>query len=482
MERWKPEYISDMIRHRQRDDIWFNGYHVTMPSGLMNDPNGLAYFKGEYYIFYQWNPYGCEHKHKCWGYTRTKDFVSYSNPEIVMYPDEWFDKDGCYSGNAIVTNHILHLFYTGNVKGADGERISYQCLAEVDDERSLSGQGPVIRKQGPVIRSQEDGYTAHFRDPMVFEDHGHYFMILGIQTIEEKGRAVVYRSDDLRRWNFCGELGTDYDSFGFMWECPNLLKLEDDTYALIFSVQGLKPDGERYRNMYQSGYITGSLDWESLRLEHHSSYEEIDKGFDFYAPQVFKHEDQYIMMGWAGNGYQDSREYPSIEHGWVFSLTLPRMLQYKKGRLYQIPLACLENLRERLIFEGDIVLGKRMALPDRTLELALNLIPGEQAEIKICFSEEYIAVRYDSQRGICEIDREHMKLGARGVRRFALDVQDSWNVHLFMDSSVMEFFFQDGQETATVMYFPQGKETALQLSCEKIISGHIWQLRKIVYE
>lgn len=30
-------------------------YHIVPPYGLMNDPNGLIYFKGQYHVFFQWN-------------------------------------------------------------------------------------------------------------------------------------------------------------------------------------------------------------------------------------------------------------------------------------------------------------------------------------------------------------------------------------------------------------------------------------------
>ena len=29
-------------------------YHLEPPAGLMNDPNGLVWFRGRYYVFFQW--------------------------------------------------------------------------------------------------------------------------------------------------------------------------------------------------------------------------------------------------------------------------------------------------------------------------------------------------------------------------------------------------------------------------------------------
>jgi len=33
-------------------------FHLTPWLGWMNDPNDFSYYKGEYHLFYQYNPYG----------------------------------------------------------------------------------------------------------------------------------------------------------------------------------------------------------------------------------------------------------------------------------------------------------------------------------------------------------------------------------------------------------------------------------------
>lgn len=35
------------------DDSWRREYHLTPPTGWMNDPNGFVCFKGKYYMFFQ---------------------------------------------------------------------------------------------------------------------------------------------------------------------------------------------------------------------------------------------------------------------------------------------------------------------------------------------------------------------------------------------------------------------------------------------
>lgn len=67
--------------------------------------------------------------------------------------------------------------------------------------------------------------------------------------------------------------------------------------------------------------------------------EELDKGFDFYAPQVFKGpQDESIMFGWAGVPTpEEESAIPTIAKGWVHTLTAARLLKEKDKRLVALP-------------------------------------------------------------------------------------------------------------------------------------------------
>lgn len=90
-------------------------YHITPESRLLNDPNGLVKFKGKYYVFFQWNPYGIVHKNKALGHVVSEDMIHWERLPVALEPSETYDKNGIYSGSTIVKGDELYLFYTGNV-------------------------------------------------------------------------------------------------------------------------------------------------------------------------------------------------------------------------------------------------------------------------------------------------------------------------------------------------------------------------------
>lgn len=470
-------YSSDNNKHK-----WKNSFHIEMPFGLVNDPNGLSYYNDEFHIFYQWNPFGCEHKSKHWGLVKTKDFVNFTKPKIILKPEDWFDKNGCYSGGAFVKDDTLKLFYTGNVKDENNNRESYQCIVDYHKDGSFE-------KKGPVINKQPDGYTAHFRDPMIFVENGIYYMVLGVQTEDLKGRALIYKSEDIEKWELLGELKTNMKEFGYMWECPNIIKVNDEKHAFLFSPQGLESEEFRNQNIYQSGYVIGNLDLNEVSLKDHSEFKEIDMGFDFYAPQIFRHNNQNIMIGWVGMPDKDN-EYPSAEYGWMFPLTMPRVLEYKNDILYQKPLSEMKNLRksEILNIKDKVSKDYSFKLDSRNIEIKLNLDLKESnfTEIKFKFKNEYISLSYDKIKEIFIVDRNNMNLGGKGIRKFKLKAEDLLKLHIFIDNSVIEIYYQDGLETTTFMYFPEnGEDFEIQVRNDnkvKIDELVIWNLRRMNYE
>ena len=176
-------------------DFWRQKYHIQGIVGLINDPNGFSQFNGEYHMFYQWNPLSTEHKNKTWAHSKSHDLLHWERCETALRPDTWYSKNGVYSGSGIVIDGKLYLFYTGNVKDAEGNRESYQCIAVSED-------GEHFDRWEPSIVNQPDGYTRHIRDPKIWEKDGKYYAVLGIQSEKLEGKVVLYSSENIKDWKF----------------------------------------------------------------------------------------------------------------------------------------------------------------------------------------------------------------------------------------------------------------------------------------
>lgn len=420
---------------------WHNKFHLEMPKGLVNDPNGLCYHQGKYQIFFQWNPFGCEHKHKHWTYTQTTDFINYTKPQIALAPVDKFDKDGCYSGSARSKNNKLEIIYTANLKDEQNIRYPRQVLVKQDDD------GKFI-KEKIIIDTIPKGYTTHFRDPYIFTKNNRSFIILGAQRENLTGCALIYEEID-ENWIFRGELKTQLTNFGYMWECPNLFTI-DDKDILVFCPQGLKAQKYQYQNLYQAGYLIGQFNPDTLEFTH-GEFHEFDMGFDFYAPQVLVHENRHILIGWVGMP-DKLQDYPTIDDGWVHSLTLPRELILKDDKLYQRPIAELNKLNQNTTTK--INKNKISLSTNKKLEISIPLkdISNWQGELK--FNDEYILLTYDKNNSIFTIDRSQLKLGGKGIRQFLVKTQNELNLSIYIDSSIIELYLQDGEYYATFCYYP----------------------------
>lgn len=471
------EYYSS-----NKKDKYRNNYHFQPPFGLINDPNGLSYFNNEYNIFFQWNPFSCEHKYKHWGFIKTKDFITYTIPKIALEPKDYYNKNGCYSGSAIKRDEKLEFLYTGNVKKENGERKSYQCRAQMD----LNGD---LKEMGPVISEVPSGYTQHFRDPKVYFKHGKYYFVIGAQTNDLYGRVLLYSSLDFKNWELEGEIKTSLNDFGYMWECPNIINLNGKD-ILMFCPQGLKKQKYKWQNIYQSGYIIGDFNYNTLNFEHGDFYE-LDKGFDFYAPQVFADNgERVIMIGWMGVPEEYENQHMSIKENWLHCLTMPRELTLKNNKIYQRPVKEVESLRIEKYFEKNNFAQQSLEFFDinkNSYEIMMDLNITKTFNMKIeMFKgiDEYFELNVVKDSGF--ISRENMKDGPKGIRRFKLtDINDNLKINIFVDKSAIEIYINDGEVVLSTRLF--ARENSLGLKIQEVDTSLdinemvIWTLKGFEY-
>lgn len=483
MENFDKKAIDQKVRDNMPfTHRWHNRFHIEMPFGLINDPNGLAFHNGEYHIFYQWNPLGVVHKNKSWAHTSTRDFVNYKMPRLAMWPTDEHDKDGCYSGCGFVENGSLRVFYTCNAKDENNVRTAAQRLG--------TWTGDAIRKDEIAVPTNPEGYTAHFRDPYVFFRHGQKYFILGAQTKDERGCVLVYREGE-NGWECLGELKTKMtetdEKFGYMWECPGLLKFGNYD-VLLCCPQGLSAREYKYQNAHQSGYFAGHASFDSMEL-YHGRFQELDRGFDFYAPQVFGHEGRHILIGWMGMPDRDA-DYPTAEKGWLYSLTMPRVLTLRQGHIFAKPAKELRALRmEESAIDIDAAETTSVAVPlGEGAEILLDVTLGKAQKIdfSLLYGLEKTVLHYDRATQVMTIDRDGMKLGGRGMRKFKLYADDILSLNIFVDRTAIEIFFQHGEEVASFFVFPE-KNILPEIGVVadrplESVSGRVWELAPIVFK
>ena len=451
-------------------------YHVQGIVGLINDPNGFSQFKGKYHMFYQWNPLGTDHKNKTWAHSVSDDLLHWERKDTALRPDTWYSKNGVYSGSGIVIDGKLYLFYTGNVKDAEGNRESYQCLAVSED-------GENFERWEPSIINQPGGYTRHIRDPKIWEKDGKYYAVLGIQSEKLEGKTVLYSSENIKDWKFEGEIAGantgGLKDFGYMWECPDYFSLKDEKTGevvdlLVVSPQGLEPEGDLYNNKFQTGYFFGKLNYEKPEFEISSKFVEIDRGNDFYAPQSMEDDKgRRLIVGWMG--IPEEEDFPTVENEWIHCLTLPRELKLINGKLYQKPIAEMETIRgEKIEFSGDVK-GEVEVGEGQTYEIIAkfkNISSDFGIKLRADEKNETV-VKFDFEAKKLILDRSKGRQTDKRVRKVFLGDLDNIELRIFVDNSSVEVFVNGGEEVFSSRIFPEKGANGISVFADKDVNVEI---------
>lgn len=446
-------------------------FHVTAPVGWINDPNGFSEYRNKYHLFYQHHPYSDAWGPMHWGHCTSCDFIKWEDLPEALAPDESFDKNGCFSGSALETDEGHALVYTGVIeKDENGKKSVFQnqCLAFGNGENYIKYDGnPVIDgNQLPESFSRED-----FRDPKIWFDDGSYYLVAGNRKGDGLGQVVLFRSPDLKSWQYVTALAENDGTYGTMWECPDFFKLGDQ-HVLIVSPQDMRAVGNKYYNGNHVLYFLGQYNKTNCQFDY-SEGVMLDFGADFYAAQTLLTNDgRRIMIAWMQSW--DINIKPA-EQRWNGMMTVPRELSLINGHLYQRPVRELENYLVNPIHYQNMEISGEVSLPGikgRVLDFSAEVLSGDfkKLSIHIAHNDEYTTCfTYNPEEQSIEFDRTYsgMRRDAVSQRKMKIDnPQSTLKLRLILDKYSAELFVNDGYQTFSATFYTPLEADEIVFKCD----------------
>ena len=433
-------------------------YHLMPPTGWLNDPNGLCFYKGTYHIYYQYCKDVMGEGEKCWGHYSSKDFKSYKKEEIALFPDLDIDKDGVYSGSTLIEDG-MHIFYTGNVKLKGN--YDYIHAGRLSNTIHVYSKDGLHFSNKEVVLDNKDypsNLSNHIRDPKVFKENDTYYMVLGARNNDDVGLVLFYSSKDLKKWTFEKEIKSD-KKFGYMWECPDLFKLNGDTF-LITCPQGIKQEGYLYENDNQNGYF-------KVEDSRAFDYTTLDYGYDFYAPSSFVDENnRRILIAWLGlpdNPYLN----PTIKDGWQNALSLPRVLTNVNHKIYQYPVKEILDL----MYETRMISIDNKELVEQK---ACQIHFDNNGDFKLNLNN--LTLNYENNLFSLIFNNDKTNRKQRDIQINKIN-----EIDIFLDNSTIEIFINKGEKTLSSMYYDDYDD--LRISSDKQLEIKYSKMRSFkIYE
>ena len=434
-------------------------FHVSGIVGWINDPNGFSLYRGEYHLFFQYNPYSIHWDTMHWGHVKTRDFIKWERLPCALAPDKEYDSMGCFSGSAIELRDGRHLLmYTGVAETEDQCVLQTQCLAFGDGINYEKFDG------NPVITADSlppGGSREHFRDPKIWESEDGFRAVAGNLDSDGNGEVLLFQSDDAVHWRFVSKVASSDNRLGRMWECPDLFRL-DDKDVLIVSPQEMNTGGMEFIVGNTTLCLIGELspDGQMIRESEHT----IDYGLDFYAPQTLLTADgRRVMIAWMQ--YWDSVNICPADLPFFGQMTLPRELSVRDGRLIQNPVRELGAYHgDRVAHTGVLINGRTQltGIRGRSLDMTVRVHPagGEifrSFTVFLAQGGDYVTtILYHPETNTVIVDRNRSGWPEKVLNQRAFEVREcagEITLRVVLDRYSMELFVNDGEQAASYLIF-----------------------------
>ncbi|MEI2722584.1 MAG: GH32 C-terminal domain-containing protein [Verrucomicrobiota bacterium] len=406
-------------------------FHFSAQRGWNNDPNGLVFFKGEYHLFFQHNPYGWAWGNMHWGHAVSRDLVRWRELPDALAPDEL---GPMFSGSAVVdwknTSGLgeagqtpLVLIYT-----AAGNP-TVQCISS-----SLDGRAFTKFSSNPVLKQITDGN----RDPKVIWHAPTQKWVMVLYVELNKVHTIHFLSSpNLKTWTVMSQ------TEGF-FECPDFFELPVDgaTGKKLWVLTAASSE-------YRVGTFDGTkFTPETGKLPGH-------RGKGFYAAQTFSDlpaaDSRRIQIGW----FQTETKGMPFNQSMTLPLELRLTTTAEGPRLTMNPVTELATLRARSHrFDattiqpdsGDPLAGVTAEL----VELRAEFEPGAASEV--AFTVRGAKVVYDAKQQELVVNDQRAPAPLRGGKQ---------RLTIFCDRTTLEVFASDGLTYMPMPFQPKADDLAL---------------------
>ena len=437
---WKEMKFSDTFDTTNREKFR-PAYHHTPQYGWMNDPNGMFYKDGEWHLYYQYNPYGSLWENMTWGHSVSKDLVHWEALPLAIEADALgtifsgscvVDKDNTagFGKNAVIA------FYT-----SAGEAQTQSMAYSTDGGRTFNkyGKNPVVTFNAP-----------DFRDPKVFWYDGTNRWIMMLAVGQE---MQIWSSANLKDWQKESSFGSEYGNHGGVWECPDLLKIEDK-WVLICNINPGGPFGGS-----ATQYFVGDFDGHKFTCESMPKVTKwLDYGKDHYATVSFSNapDGRTVVLAWMSN-WQYANQVPTRQFRSANSIARDLGLFKDGEETYVSVIPSKETLAMR---------GKKIKNPTDACEIVVD-VKGSMELILSNTKGEQVVMKYDAQKQTFAMNRKQS-----GDISFseAFPIETTAPTHgalkqlrLFIDHSSIEAFAGDGKMAMTNLVFPNEPYNALKV-------------------
>ena len=463
----------------------------------MNDANGTVFYKGEYHLFYQYNPEGNVWGHMSWGHAVSTDTVHWQNLPVALHeePGQYM----VYSGSAVVDwnntsglcknpdpqdHSCLIAMYTAAYKDRQKQHIAFSN----DRGRTWTNYSgnPVADLDAP-----------DFRDPNVFWYAPQHKWVM-VAVLADERTLVIFDSPDLKHWTKRSTFGPAGDVAG-QWECPDLIELPIDgtsqkKWVLIINRNpGAPAGGTGVR------YVIGKFDGAKFTSEVPDTPALwADWGKDFYATNTWNDAPSAggrLWIGWFSN-WQYANVEPTVL--WRGAQSIPRTMtlrRYADGlRLVQRPVPALESLRREKFRIANASIAeanqkiRETGTTGEVYELEAEIRPGPSDNIGFRLRKGKAAetlVGFDAVRSEVYVDRTHsgeISFSKDFPGRYSATIERNTSIKLrvFVDRSSVEVFANDGERVLSDRIYPppgsDGIELYSQGAAGRIVSLTIWEL------